>query len=222
MTPIHSLPSIAKPRERLQEFGPYSLSLEELIAVIIGTGSSRYDVLQLSQQVETVLLQGTASFQELSALPGVGAAKASQILAALYLNDRLLQQKKAQSLTDSANIYAACSDLLNASQEYLVAFYINIRGQQIARETISVGTATASLIHPREVFRPAIMHNASHIVIAHNHPSGDPTPSQADTQVTKQLVKAGRMVGIEVLDHVVCGISSFISLRNSMPELFLS
>ena len=221
MTPIHFLPGSAKPRERLQEFGVGSLSLEDLIAVIIRTGSNSQDVLSLALKIKSIILNGNFNLQTLSAVVGVGPVKASQIMAAVHLGDALKQHEKTELLTDAARIYASCSDLLASQRENLVAFYINVRGCQIARETISIGTATASLIHPREVFRPAILHNASHIVLAHNHPSGDPSPSQADIQATRQLVGAGRMVGIEVLDHVVCGSTTYTSLQNSLPELFL-
>jgi DNA repair protein RadC len=111
--------------------------------------------------------------------------------------------------------------LVELPQECLVVFYLTVRNKTLARDTVSLGTATASLVHPREVFRPAIQHNASHIVLAHNHPSGDPSPSQADKTVTRAMARAGHYLGIELLDHVICSKEGHVSLKSTSPNLFI-
>ena len=126
----------------------------------------------------------------------------------------------AAELSDPWKIFQACQDIVRSPQEHLVVFYLNVRNREINRDTISIGTASASLIHPREVFRPAIVQNASHIVLAHNHPSGDPTPSQADKEVTVQLVRAGQLLSIQLLDHLICCPDKFVSLQSAFPHLF--
>ena len=152
-------------------------------------------------------------------MPGVGLAKAAALAAALRLSPTL-ERETALSLVSPERVYHACSDLLSRNQEHLVVFYVNVRNQVLNREVVSVGTLTASLIHSREVFRPAIKESAAAIVLAHNHPSGDPTPSEADILVTKQIARAGRIIGIDLLDHVVCASSGYVSLKEKNPDLF--
>lgn len=220
MTPFSQLPLLRRPRERLYASGVGSLELEELLAVLLRTGSKGNDVLTLSERIRDALLSGRSSVEELAAIPGVGPSKASIISAALELSRSLKQRSSTFVLSDPERIFQGCQDLLSEPQEHLVVFFLTIRNQQIARETISIGTATASLVHPREVFRPAITHNASHLILAHNHPSGDPTPSQADREATLQLARAGKQVGIEVLDHVICAKDGYVSIKAIAPELF--
>lgn len=220
MLTLNTLPSVKRPRERLINEPQLALSLEDLIAVLIRTGSRDYDVLETSRDIASRLLTGRHSIADLASIKGVGMAKAAVIVAALQLAPVLQQRTNYLVLSDPEKIYAACADLLQEPKEHVVAFYLTARNTQIARETISIGTLGASLVHPREVFRPALMHNASHVVLAHNHPSGDPEPSQADRDVTLMLARAGKQLGIELVDHVVCGHSAFMSLRSCFPELF--
>ena len=218
-TLIH-LPIERRPRERLLSTGVESLQLEDLIAVLVRTGTVKSDVLAMSKQIAQMLVNGECDMGKLANLPGVGPAKAAVIVAALQLSHSLQQRASYALLDDPSKIYLACQDLLDKPQEQLVVFYLTSRGHSIARDTISLGTANASLIHPREVFRPAILHNAVHIVLAHNHPSGDTTPSLADRETTMAIVTAGRQVGIELLDHIICGKLGFTSLKSDFPSLF--
>jgi DNA repair protein RadC len=220
MTPLKHLPLLNRPRERLQRDGAECLQLEDLIAVLLRTGSKHADVLEVSRLVASQLVSGHGNLHELASIPGVGLAKASVISAALKLPGSLLQRTNAFQLSDPEKVYAACADLIAESQEHLVVFYLTVRNQQIARHTVTIGTATASLVHAREVFRPAIAHNASHIVLAHNHPSGDPAPSSADREVTLAIAQAGKHIGIQLADHVVCAASGYVSMRSDFPELF--
>lgn len=220
MLALKNTPLTIRPRERLMSQTCPTLSLEDLLAVLIRTGTKKSDVFSVSNQVAQSLLMGWNSVNQLSSISGMGVTKASAIMAALQLGPALQQRKGSFCLSDPQKIYASCQDLIEYPQEHLVVFYLTVRNQQIARETVTIGTATASLVHPREVFRPAILHNASHVVLAHNHPSGVPSPSQADKQATIQMVKAGQNLGIEVVDHVIVATSGFVSLKSDLPELF--
>lgn len=219
MLPLTALPPLRKPRERLWSQGPSSLEIEELVAVLLGSGCGKVPVSTLSVQVAQALRQGKHSPAELATISGIGPAKAAVVAAALQVGSRLAQLVPPE-LTTPEQVYAQCLDLLTLPQEHLVAFYLNVRAQPLYRETISIGTATASLLHPREVFRPAITHNATHIILAHNHPSGVPQPSQADTLSTRRIAQAGHCVGIELLDHVICAKNGYVSLRSDHPDLF--
>lgn len=212
--PLHKLP-----RERLWEHGAPALSVEELLKVLLGSGCAAHTVDELSFQIAELLRYGPVSVHALARIPGIGQAKAALISAALELGTALAKQRPA-TFTEAAEVYNACSDLLTLPQEHLVVFYLNVRNQPTQREIVTVGTATASLVHPREVFRSAISHNVSSIILAHNHPSGDCTPSEADKQATKRVARAGRELGIELLDHVICASKGFTSLRQLEPGLF--
>ena len=220
MLHLNHLPANLRPRERCLAVGAAALSLEELIAVIVGTGTAKTDVLSLSTHLAQKLVGGARSVAELTSLAGVGQVKAVELLAALELERAVIRRSSSSFLSESLFVYQRMADLLSQPQEHLVVFSTTSRGQELNRSTVTVGTATASLVHAREVFRPAITANAAHIVVAHTHPSGNPTPSQADKQVTRELVEAGRLLGIELLDHVVCATSGFVSLRQEFPELF--
>jgi DNA repair protein RadC len=221
MTPIPLLPTERRPRERFAKFGVQGVSLEELVAIVVGTGTPLYPLRSISQQVSWLLVSGEISPERLTQVSGLGPVHAGRVLAALHLGVEVERARSQISHRSPEHIYAACIDLLDKPQEELVVFYLNVRGTSLARETVSLGTATASLVHPREVFRPAILHNATHIVLAHNHPSGDPSPSAADRDVTKRISRAGLEVGIELVDHVICASTGFHSLRSRDPELFL-
>jgi DNA repair protein RadC len=220
MTPLTLLPIQRKPRELLQENGAQSLSLEELIALVIGSGSAGNEVMYMSSLVAQKLLEGNCTMAQLVRIPGIGVAKACEILASMELSMAVTRRSIPSVLADPSSVYLSCNNLLELPQEHLVVFFLTVRNQEIARETVSIGTATASLIHPREVFRPAIIHNASHIVLAHNHPSGVSTPSNADRQATARISQAGTQVGIELIDHVICATQGFTSMKTVAPELF--
>jgi DNA repair protein RadC len=158
---------------------------------------------------------------ELQALPGIGLAKAASLVAALSLERLVRAPSLSQVVTGPQVIYEACGDILTHPQEHLLVFFLNVRTGILRRELVSVGTATASLVHPREVFRAAITYNAHSIILAHNHPSGDPAPSAADYAVTKRVAKAGSELGIELLDHIICASGAYVSLKEHRPSLFL-
>lgn len=221
MTPITHLPATAKPRERLFELGAGALSLEELLAVIVGAGTVGCDVLSLSSSVAKVLRQGEVTAANLATIKGIGKAKAAEIMAALQLGRVVGVARAGCFLADPVDIYHEMADLLGEPREHLAVFFLSVRQEKIAREIVSIGTASASMVHPREVFRPAICHNASQVVVAHTHPSGICQPSRADVESTRMLAQAGSQLGIQLVDHLICSREEYLSLRFSHPELFL-
>lgn len=214
------LPLYLKPREKMLQLGAEHLELTELLAIILGTGTAQQDVLQVSQKLASVLRSGQHTIHAFQTIKGVGLAKATEIMAALTLSQNLSRYLESTILSRPEAIYQASMDLVDLPNEHLVVFFITTRGKQIIRETISIGTLNASLIHPREVFRPAILHNAAQIAIAHNHPSGDCQPSQADLETTSILLKAGRVIGIDLIDHLVISKEGYSSIAQQYPHLF--
>ena len=196
------------------------MGISELIALIIGTGMHGVDVLDLAAAVRTQLISGNRSVHALAEIPGIGIRKAAAIVAALQLPDRLRQLEQGTKLTSPELLYQACSDFLDQPQEQVVVFYLSTRHSVLRREIVSIGTASASLVHPRDVFRSAICCNASHIALAHNHPSGSLEPSQADLQLTQQLAQAGHQLGIQLIDHLICTQAGFTSLKIDYPQIF--
>lgn len=153
------------------------------------------------------------TFNELKDYPGLGPAKACEIIACFELGKRLLKDKKAQIYLKLKDVWDELKDLRDHKKEHFVIFYLDIRNQEIKREIISIGSLNANLVHPREVFEPAVRHLAAQIILIHNHPSGDPEPSEDDLEITKRLVEAGKILGIEVVDHVIVTKTTFMSFK---------
>ncbi len=203
---IKDLPKVERPREKLEKYGPEKLSHSELLAILLRTGVKGVNVVELSNKILKQFSGAglaVATVGELKKTFGLGATKACEIAACFELGRRLLQNKQATLLLSPKDIWDELKDLRDHKKEHFVVFFLDARNQEIKRETISVGTLNANLVHPREVFEPAIQHSAAQIIIAHNHPSGDPEPSTEDIAITKRLVEAGNILGIEVIDHVV-------------------
>jgi len=203
------------PREKLTRTGAQSLKDEELLAVILGTGYEGKNVLRLAKEI---LKQYPAAdliripLSKLQGIKGVGPAKACLIAAAVELVRRGID-KNIVSIKKPTDIIPYVNDIKDKNREYFVAFYLNARNEILRREFVSVGILTASLVHPREVFAPAISRSAASVIFVHNHPSGDPTPSEEDIKLTKRLVSAGEILGIDVLDHIVITKSGFLSMK---------
>jgi len=221
MVPLFHQPQTQRPRERLQRYGVEHLSVQELVCLIIGSGGKNNRIHTLAEHIANVVQRPSFHLQDLLNVPGIGMARAASLMAALQLPQAVKQDQNAQlALTNPEKLYAACEDLLEKAQEHLVIFYLSSRCTVIQREVISVGTATASLVHPREVFRAAMQHNASAIALAHNHPSGNAEPSEADLIATQTIATAGSIVGIELVDHLVCSVRGYTSLKMDSPQLF--
>ncbi|RAK21387.1 DNA replication and repair protein RadC [Anoxybacillus vitaminiphilus] len=217
---IRDFPEDERPRERLISDGPESLANHELLAILLRTGTKDESVLQLANRLlnhfEGLRLLKDATIEEMTSIKGIGTAKAVQILAAIELGRRIsrLQYNERyviRSPEDGAKY--VMDDMRFLSQEHFVALYLNTKNQVIHRKTVFIGSLNASIVHPREVFKEAIKRSAASIICAHNHPSGDPTPSREDIEVTKRLVECGRMIGIELLDHLIIGDRKFVSLK---------
>ncbi|MFQ5827206.1 MAG: DNA repair protein RadC [Dehalococcoidia bacterium] len=217
---IRDLPASERPRERLKDRGADHLSNAELLAIILRTGIPAESVLNLATRL-LARFQGLgglarAGFGELCAQRGMGEAKAAQIKAALELGKRLFSLQPEERATvkspqDVANLLLAEMGFLE--QEELRVVLLNTKNQVLAVPEIYRGSVNTSLIRVSEVFREAVRQNSPALVVVHNHPSGDPTPSPEDIQVTEQIVEAGRMLDIEVLDHLVIGQQRYVSLK---------
>ncbi|NPV73841.1 MAG: DNA repair protein RadC [Pelotomaculum sp.] len=217
---MKELPEDLRPRERLLKAGAGVLSEIELLAILLGTGSREATALELASQIMarfgSLRLLVDATVEELSEVKGVGLAKASQVKAALELARRLSQltgprRPAIRSPDDAAGL--VMEEMRHLDREHFRALLLNTKNQVIGVDKVSVGTLNSSTVHPRELFRNAIKRSAAAIILVHNHPSGDPTPSREDLDVTGRLKEAGRIIGIEVLDHIVIGDNNFISLK---------
>lgn len=208
------LAKVDLPREKLQKYGVNKLADHELLALLLGSGIKDVNVLQLSKKILQIILKTgieKISLEDLLKIKGLGQAKASQIIAVLELGRRLLKDKKTSILLSPKDVWGRMEDIRGSKKEHFVVFYLDSRSQEIKREIISVGTLCESLVHPREVFEGAIKNNAASIIVAHNHPSGDLEPSQADIEITKKLIHAGKILDIKIVDHVVVsgGVNCF-------------
>ena len=206
-----------RPRERLLASGPGVLTDADLVAVLFGTGGPGEGVLELSTRVT-----GASPLRQLHRVPvedlllvkGMGNARAAQLLAAAELGRRLWPDGDAAALVRGPEtVFDLTRDIRGANREHFVGFYLNSRNQVLRREIISIGSLNASIVHPREVYQPAIAVSAASLILAHNHPSGDPTPSEEDLAITRRLVEAGRILGIDILDHVVVAKDAYASFK---------
>ena len=218
---IHDLPAAERPRERLQKFGAEALSAQEILALILGSGAGE-SVMVTAQRLLSQFgnLKGiaAASIEELSKIKGIGIAKAAKIKAAFELANRLDGYTEAREKTviknpeDIAGMVRG--KLRGKKKEHFLALLLDTRNQVLKVAEISVGSLDSSIVHPREVFKEAIAASAAAVIFAHNHPSGDCTPSTDDIELTKRLVQAGQIIGIEVLDHIIIGDRKHLSLKS--------
>jgi DNA repair protein RadC len=223
---MERLPHEERPRERLLKYGAESLATAELVAIILGSGTKTMPVLQLAQEIVArfgstdTLAQAT--IEELQAIKGVGVAKALQLKAALTLGLRASRQNSSNTrffIEFPIHAYQYIRrDLEKEQRELFVVILQDTKGYVICHEVVSIGTLSQVLVHPREVFYPAIRHKAASMVLAHNHPSGDPTPSPQDIEVTKQLIHVGGVMSIPVNDHIIVGKERYVSLRQLFAE----
>jgi DNA repair protein RadC len=217
---IRDFPQDERPRERLIQSGAASLSNQELLAILLRTGTKSESVLQLSNRLlnhfDGLNLLKDASLEEITKTKGIGLAKAVQIMAAVEFGRRISNlafddRYSIRSPEDGANY--VMNDMRFLAQEHFVCLYLNTKNQVLHKQTIFIGSLNASIVHPREVFKEAFRRSAASIICIHNHPSGDPTPSREDIEVTKRLVECGRIIGIDILDHLIIGEKKFISLK---------
>lgn len=213
---IKDLPKVDRPREKLEKYGPERLSNSEILAILLRTGSKGINVVELSNKIlKKFSGEGLtkAPVKELKNTFGLGKAKACEIVACFELGRRFLQNKKSALLLSPKDVWNELKDIRDYKKEHFIIFFLDARNQEVKREIISIGLLNASIVHPREVFEPAVRHLAAQIIIAHNHPSGDPSPSEEDLKITKQLTEAGKILGIEILDHVIIGKNKYSSFK---------
>ena len=212
------MPKIERPREKLIAKGVENLKDSELLAILLRIGKQGKNVIEISSQIlnkysKKRLLQ--LNYQDLIKVGGIDSAKAATILAAFELSKRALEVNDSHLpvISTTKEVLAQLTEVRENKKEHLVALYLNARSQLIHKETISMGTLTANLVHPREVFEPAIKYFAAHIVVVHNHPSGNPEPSEDDLLITKRLTEAGKILGIDIMDHIIVAKTSYFSFK---------
>jgi len=218
---IKDWPEEERPRERLLRFGAHQLTTAQLLAIILRTGDKRKSALELGRELLTHFTLKEledASVNEFKGIKGMGTVKVAQIKAALELGRRLLQDEKAGekrvSFKSSRDVYEYYMPrLFGLKKERFIVAMLDSKNKVFKEMRVSDGTLTSSPVHPREVFRYAIKEAAASVILVHNHPSGDPTPSREDIAITERLVDTGRIVGIDVLDHVIITDTVYISLK---------
>jgi len=216
---IKELPEFERPREKLTKKGAKALKKEELLAIILRSGLKGKNAVEVAKDIlekygDKKLLD--ASYEELRNIRGVGPTKAVQILAAIELGSRLFKEKSEKEvyINSPQDVTKETEHIKENKKENFVVLYLDARNKLIYKETVSIGSLNANLVHPREVFEPAIRNLAAQIILTHNHPSGDPEPSEDDLEITKRLVEAGKILGIEVVDHIIITKTGFISFKD--------
>ena len=201
---IKDLPEHSRPREKLREKGAASLTDEELVAAILGVGTAGIDVRTMARQVAGLIREHKAglTLEHLLGVPGVGLAKAAQILSAFELARRHLV-KDGVRITVAQDVLPLVADIAGKQQEYFVCISLNGANEVIEKRVVTIGLLDKNPVHPREVFADVIADRAASVIFAHNHPSGDPQPSDADRRTHEQLTEAARILGLRVLDHVI-------------------
>lgn len=220
---LHDLPVNERPRERLIKHGVESLSLQELLSLIFGRGVKGESVTNISQKLISVFKSldklSDASIEELKETKGIGLAKACQIIACFEISRRLVKEEKSNInkrsiIKTPKDIYLLFKEkITNFHKEYFLVASLDNRNKIINIDTISIGTLTSSLIHPRETYESAIKNHAAKIIIAHNHPSGELKPSKDDIVITDNLIKAGELLGIKLEDHLIITKDDYLSFR---------
>ncbi len=217
---IKDLPQNERPREKLFKYGTYVLSNNELLAIILRTGSKSEGVISLCNRIliESRGISGLFNLapEELMKIKGVGKAKAAQLLALQELTKRFGtfrsgDEYKINSPSDAANMLM--EDMRYLNEEHLKVVMLNTKNIVISVKDVSVGSLNSSIVHPREVFTEAIKRSSASIIVCHNHPSGDPTPSKEDIDVTYRLDKSSKILGIDLLDHLIIGDGKYVSLK---------
>jgi len=213
---IMEMEKLERPREKLMRYGPEKLSNGELLAILLRTGTRERNVLDMAEDILAEFKKENltnAGFESLRVHPGLGSVKACEIVAAFELGKRFFTGKKNNIYLKPRDVWEELKDIREHKKEHFVSFYLDTRNQELKRDIVSIGTLNYNLVHPREVFEPAVRNLAAGIILAHNHPSGCLEPSDEDLSLTKRLVQAGKLMGIEILDHVIVTKEAFMSFK---------
>lgn len=217
---ISDIPSVDRPREKLKAKGPQNLKDPELLAILLGTGYQGKNVLELAKSVLSKYPRKkltSATYDELIKTKGISQAKACTILAATELTKRALKFKDDETLPvikSVKDIIAQSVYMRKRTREHLQVLFLNARNEMVFRRPMFVGTLNANLVHPREIFEEAVRQRAASIILVHNHPSGDAEPSEDDLKITKRLQEAGKIMGIDILDHIIMAKNKVFSFKD--------
>lgn len=219
---IQEVPQESQPRERLMLYGEKAMSNHELLAILLRTGTKEEHVLQLAmrflQTFESLNTLKHASLSEFQQVKGIGPVKAIELKAAIELGMRIAQSSIPKyGLITSTKLAGEwlSQEMKDLHQEHLVVLFLNSKNEIIKKQTIFKGSVNQSVAHPREIFKEAVKYPTARMIIAHNHPSGDTTPSEADVSFTQRMLMCGSLMGIELLDHLIIGDGDYLSLRES-------
>ncbi len=218
MYKVKEMPFNERPRERLKNVGVASLSLTEILAILLRSGTKNDSAIEVAKKIlyslENIVDLMDLSVEELMKFEGVGLAKATTILAALELGKRVLNpQIDLPKIVSAKDVFELLKDdFIGLKQEVLQVIFLDMKSNMIAKKQIFVGSLNQSLIHPREVFKYAVKYSANAIILVHNHPSGDSEPSRQDIEVTKKFIEVGEMLQIKVVDHIVIGMKEYTSI----------
>lgn len=217
---IKELPNEEKPREKLLKHGVSALSNQELLAILIRTGRANYSALDIAKDIlchdtRGLVALGDMTIEEMVSIKGIGPSKACQLLAGIEIGKRVVEtQLSKDKITCPNDVYEHLKTrVVHLKKEKFFTILLDTKNQIIAVEDVSTGSLNASIVHPREVFHHAIKKNAKSMILAHNHPSGHPEPSKEDHGITERLIEVGKIVGIEVLDHIVLGRDTYYSFK---------
>lgn len=217
---IQDIPEEERPRERLIRNGPESLSNAELLGIILRTGSREENVVNLCSRILTeysIKQLSLANVSRLMQVHGVGKAKAAQIAAVFELARRLetFVEEPKRKVCSPKDVYTLMyPKMREQKKEKFITLCLDTKNQILREEVISIGSLNASIVHPREVFKSALMESSASVIMVHNHPSGDPSPSREDIMVTEKMVEGGKLLGIDVLDHIIIGEGRYVSLKD--------
>jgi DNA repair protein RadC len=216
MKTIKDMPEHTRPREKLREKGPKALSDEELVAAILGMGTAGIDVRTIAKQVVNLIREHkeNLSMDHLLEVSGMGLAKAAQILSAFELSRRHLF-KDTIKITCARDVLPLVGDIVGKPQEHFICISLNGANEVIEKRIVTIGLLNKSPVHPREVFADVIADRAAAVIFVHNHPSGELQPSESDLNIHRQLTEAGKILGIQVLDHIIITRKSYYSFRET-------
>lgn len=216
MKTIKDMPEHSRPREKLREKGAPALTDEELVAAILGRGMINIDVRTMARQVVSLVREHREklALEHLTAIPGVKLAKAAQILSAFELARRYLL-KDTVKITVARDVLPLVADIAGKQQEYFLCISLNGANEVIEKRVVTIGLLDKSPVHPREVFADVIADRAAAVIFAHNHPSGEPQPSEADLRMHEQLTEAGKILGLRVLDHIIVTRKGYYSFQEA-------